>query len=227
MKNSKLTLLQDDFLAAFFQRESRFFLTGGAALSGFYLGHRETNDLDLFVLQDVLDEGVAEVNEVSRELGGNVQPILTSPDFRRLLLRRGAETVVIDLVRDRVAQLVAEKDKAVINGIRIDSPEEILANKLCALLSRAEVRDLVDACALETAGYRIEDAIPAAAKKDAGLTPAQLSWVLSQIHLGPDLTPAGGISRAELQQYLDDLVRRLARIAFPVSFNSTPNSSLT
>ncbi len=47
MTSSKLTTLQHEFLDAFFQRESRFFLTGGAALAGFYLGHRETHDLDL------------------------------------------------------------------------------------------------------------------------------------------------------------------------------------
>lgn len=215
MENSKLTPLQNDFLVAFFHRESRFFLTGGAALSGFYLGHRETQDLDLFVLQDILDEGVAGINAVARMLGGSVVSLQTSPDFRRLLLRRGGEAVVIDLVRDRVTQLVPDQDKAVINGIRVDSPEEILANKLCALLSRAEVRDLVDVRALEAAGYRIEDAVSTAAQKDAGLTSAQLSWVLNQIRLGPELTPPGGISRTELQEYLDGLVRRLARMAFP------------
>lgn len=213
MKNSKLTPLQIDFLAAFFRRDTRFFLTGGAALSGFHLGHRETHDLDLFTLDDILDEGVLEVSAVARELGGAVESIQTAPDFRRLLLQRSGEAILIDLVRDRVAQFVS--DKTIIDGICVDSPEEILANKLCALLSRAEIRDLVDVRALEAAGYRIEDVIQTATQKDAGLTPAQLSWVLSQIRLGADLIPPGGISRAELQQYLDDLVRRLTRLAFP------------
>ena len=45
---SKLTALQRDVLDAFFQRERGFFLTGGAALAGFHLGHRATDDLDLF-----------------------------------------------------------------------------------------------------------------------------------------------------------------------------------
>ena len=45
---SKLTALQRDVLDAFFQRERGFFLTGGAALAGFHLGHRTTDDLDLF-----------------------------------------------------------------------------------------------------------------------------------------------------------------------------------
>lgn len=43
-----LTDLQRDLLREFFAREQRLFLTGGAALAGFYLHHRKTEDLDLF-----------------------------------------------------------------------------------------------------------------------------------------------------------------------------------
>ena len=210
---SRLGRLQEDFLAAFFQLDRRFFLTGGAALAGFHLAHRETHDLDLFVLEDVLDEGVAEIAAVAAALGATTESIMTSPDFRRILMRREDEAVLIDLVRERAPQMVSQKPT--IRGIRVDPPEEILANKLCALLARAEVRDLVDLRALESAGYRIEDVMQAAAAKDAGLTPAQLSWVLSQMKLGQDLVPPGGVSREELSEYLKGLIDRLARRAFP------------
>lgn len=56
---SRLTPLQRDLLEAFFQRESRFFLTGGPALVGYHLGHRETADLDLFTTDDLLASGEA------------------------------------------------------------------------------------------------------------------------------------------------------------------------
>ena len=92
-----------DFLIAFFQREHRFFLTGGAALVGFHLGHRETHDLDLFTLEDVMNEGFTVVQEVARQMNASLESLQTSPDFRRFLLRRGTDTVVIDLVRERVA----------------------------------------------------------------------------------------------------------------------------
>jgi hypothetical protein len=191
----------------------RFFLTGGAALVGFYLKHRETHDLDLFTLEDVMTDGASAASEVARELGGTLEALQTSPDFRRLLLRRGAESIVIDLVHEYVAQAITEKP--VINGIRIDPPQEILANKLCALLSRSEIRDLVDVRALELAGYRMEDALDAAAAKDKGLTPAQLGWVLSQSKFSDDLIPPGGVSLKELRLYLSELIVRLARQAFP------------
>lgn len=211
--DSKLSPLQHDFLRAFFQREDRFFLTGGAALAGFHLGHRDTHDLDLFTLEDAMTEGMAVVSEVARELGGSLEAIQTSPDFRRLLLRRSEEAIVIDLVREYVPQVVSEKP--VVSGIRVDPPQEILANKLCALLSRSEIRDLVDVRALEMAGYRMEDALNAASEKDRGLTAAQLGWVLGRIELGDDLIPPGGVSAEELRRYLRELITRLARQAFP------------
>ena len=116
-------------------------------------------------------------------------------------------------MRERVAQAVQEKP--VIDGIRVDPPEEIMANKLCALLSRSEIRDLVDVRALELAGCQLEGALAAGAGKEGGLTPAQLAWVLRQIELGDDWIPIGGVSVEELRSYLDDLIARLTRLAFP------------
>ena len=105
--------------------------------------------------------------------------------------------------------------KPLVSGILVDPPEEILSNKLCTLLSRSELRDLVDVRALEQAGYRMEDAIPAATEKDGGLTPAQLGWVLSQIEIGDDAIPPGGVSVEELRHYVAGLVNRLGHLAFP------------
>ena len=195
---SRLGQFQREVLEAFFRREQRFFLSGGAALVGFHLGHRDTDDLDLFVTEDVLEEGLAALGAAVRELGAISEEILTTPDFRRRLLRRGGESVIVDLVRERV-----------------DPAEEIMANKLCTLLARAEVRDLVDLRALEGAGLALQDALNAGTRKDGGLTPAQLAWVLSQIRIGDDARLPGGVAVPELREYLRDLIERLSRLARP------------
>lgn len=70
MANNQLSALQLDFLRAFFQREDRFFLTGGAALVGFYQGHRQTYDLDLFTLEDAMSDGMAALPLGNPRLGG-------------------------------------------------------------------------------------------------------------------------------------------------------------
>ena len=213
MPTNRLGPLQIEFLEEFFRRESRFFLTGGAALAGFHLGHRSTQDLDLFTSEDIVAEGAAVAGEVARALGGTAESLRTAPMFRRLLVRRADESVVVDLVRDSSPQW--REEKPLVGRIRIDPPEEILANKLCALLARAELRDLVDVRALEATGLAVEAVLPAASAKDAGLTAAQLAWVLSQIRIGEDATPPGGVSADELRQYLASLIARLSRLGFP------------
>lgn len=208
---SRLDPFQRELLQAFFDRERRFFLTGGAALAGYYLGHRETRDLDLFTTEEAMDDGVAALRDAAHALGASMESLRTAPDFHRFLLSRGEETVVVDLVLERVPQ---SREKMHFGTVAVDPPEEILANKLCTLLSRAELRDLVDARALERAGYPMEASLDAAASKDAGLTPGQLAWVLSEISIGDDAEPPGVTAR-DLRNYLDDLVERLTRLSFP------------
>ena len=94
-----------------------------------------------------------------------------------------------------------------------------MANKLCTLLSRSEIRDLVDVQALEKAGFSLDNALKVAAKKDTGLSPAQLAWVLNQIKFGDAAQLPSGISVAELRDYLGNLINRLKKIAFPVNEN--------
>ena len=213
MTSSRLTPLQRDILEAFFRRESRFFLTGGAALAGYYLGHRETADLDLFTTGDLLGDGETALRAAASEIGASIENIQTAPDFRRRLVRRGADGVVVDLVHERAPQ--GGEAKRQYGFVWVDPPGEILANKLCTLLSRAEPRDLVDVLALERGGLRVEEALPLAIRKDAGLTPGQLGWVLSQISIGDDAVIPGGATPSELRSFLSDLIVRLARLAFP------------
>jgi hypothetical protein len=211
--NSTLDSFQREVLEGFFRLEKGFFLTGGAALAGFHLGHRRTQDLDLFTTEDRVQAGSAALAATARDLGASIESVQTYPDFRRYLLRRGEDALVVDLVRDTAPQLYSEK--LVVNGIRVDPPEEILANKLCTLLSRSEIRDLVDVRALEHAGYPVERHFESASQKDGGLTPGQLAWVLSEVRIGEDAQPPGGVSVAELREYLEDLQSRLSRMAMP------------
>ena len=210
-----LTELQSEILRRFFARRDDFFLTGGAALVGFYLGHRETHDLDLFTEGSPLDDGERTLREIASALELEVEPVRRDPAFHRFLVRsrQDAQSLVVDLVRDDVPQLAA---KRIVGGIRIDSAEEILANKLCTLLSRVEVRDLIDVMALEQSGLDPISAVWPASRKDAGVTPSQLAWVLSSFPIPQDKALPGDVSPDALRAFRDDLIRRLAAAAFPL-----------
>ncbi len=209
----RLTALQRDLLAAFFARDSDFYLTGGAALAGFHLGHRTTEDLDLFTPLEHLDTGVLALQEATASLGASIEGVRVRPAFRRYLVRRGNESVIVDLVHEPVAQ--GQLEKPLHGRIRVDPPAEILANKLCTLLSRSEIRDLVDVMELERSGCDLAQAMRLAHRKDSGFTPAQLGFVLSEIRIGDDARIPGRCSAADVRAYLADLVERLARMAMP------------
>lgn len=210
----RLTELQRSVLAAFFAREREFFLTGGGALAGFHLGHRETLDLDLFTTRpEAFERARLVLAEVAAALGTTLEVRQEAPGFRRVVLAYGDEAVVVDTVLDRVPQVV--EDKLDVEGVRVDPPREILVNKLCAVIGRAEERDLVDLWALERSGLRIEDALSDALMKDGGCTPATLAWLLDQVVIPEGMSLPGGASVTELREWLTGLVQRMRRAAHP------------
>lgn len=212
--HSKLTALQREVLDAFFQRERGFFLTGGAALAGFHLGHRTTDDLDLFTPQaSAFDHGRLVLAEVAAAIGAELQVRQDAPGFKRLVMTRGDEGVVVDLVKDVGPQL--HRDKIDRDNILIDPADEILANKLTALVGRAEERDLIDVMFLERAGYSVDAGLPAALAKDGGCTPATLAWLLSEVSIPDGVALPAGVSPDELRMYVTELIARLLVLATP------------
>ncbi|MBM4364439.1 MAG: nucleotidyl transferase AbiEii/AbiGii toxin family protein [Deltaproteobacteria bacterium] len=209
-----LTALQREVLREFFRRENGFFLTGGGALVGYHLRHRSTDDLDLFTLDPAAFERARRIlPAVAEAVGATFEVRVAAPEFVRAALVTATEALVVDLVRDRVKQV--SPVKPVIDGIAVDPPEEILANKLTALVGRQEERDLVDVLRLEQAGHSVESALAAALEKDGGCTPGALAWLLSQIQIPDGAVLPGGVPVAELRRYVTELVRRLRRAAAP------------
>ena len=157
----KLTVLQRELLAAFFAHERRFFLTGGAALAGFYLHHRTTDDLDFFTHEkEAFETGGGALAAAADDVRATTTVRQNAPGFRRYVVSRGDESVVVDLVWERVPS--AYPDKVETAGVRVDPIEEILVNKLTTVVSRSEERDIVDLLILERSGLRIEDGLAAA-----------------------------------------------------------------
>lgn len=89
--------------------------------------------------------------------------------------------------------------------------EEIVANKICALVGRAEIRDLVDLYFLDRAGFPVERFMADAARKDGGVTPAVVAWILSGLSV-PARLP-GDVGPETLRAFALDLERRMRRLA--------------
>jgi len=210
-----LTPFERAFLASLFSSVSGFYLSGGGALA-LHLGHRRSLDLDLFTTDEgAFRAAIASLPAIAGQLGGRIEILTDAPAFRRVLLTsREGEAVRLDLVVDSAERVGPPPIDA--EGLRLDPPEEILANKLCSILGRSEPRDLVDLFCLEQAGHDVLAALPAARRKDAGLTPGQLAWAISQVPLDRPLDGLlAPVSLDALRAFQVRLRDALERLSFP------------
>lgn len=219
MAEGSLTPFQRRLLSVLGGVRPRWRLTGGAALAGFHAGHRTTRDLDLFWPPvERFDEVATEVERVLDGAGLRVERVQTARTFVRLAVSEGGETCVVDLVSDPTA-IVDPPAEVRVDGVPVlvDSPQEILTNKLCALLSRSELRDLVDARWLTEHGADLDRAAREAQAKDGGFSTAVLAWVLRGSDLAAMGRAAGADPQAveELRRWRDALVERLVAMSAP------------
>lgn len=140
--NPILTEDQKSFLARF--RASSlceiFYLTGGTALSAFYLQHRLSEDLDFFSERDVRIE---EVLDFVKSLPGLSDVQYERKYDRKIFLLRypDAKIMKVEFTRYPFSRLEAGP---VIEGIHVDSLRDILVNKLMAMTDRLDAKDYVD-----------------------------------------------------------------------------------
>ncbi len=192
-------------------------LGGGAALAGVYLGHRMTGDVDLFVhdaeamrsLVGLLP-GAATAAGIGvtllRDVGHLVRAKLEAPD--------GA-CVEVDIVHEPVADIAAPPPP--VEGIVVESLTDLRASKLTCILSRSEPRDLVDLYFLDQAGFPPERDLDIALRKDAGVDPVVLAWLLAQFPIHPLPMMLEPLSSDQLETFRNELAERLKSGAKPVA----------
>jgi len=198
---------QDRVLAVFRDIETGFYLTGGTAASRGYLDHRFSEDLDFFVNDDerfgLWAERVTQTLAASSEWQTEV--LLKEPRFVRLNLEQEPGSLKLEFVNDVPAHVGAIHEHPILG--RLDSPENILANKLTALLDREEPKDLADVwgfcCRL---GLSVVRALEDAHSKAAGLFPADLARVLLGANRS-DWELVQWIEAPEPERYLAELRR--------------------
>jgi hypothetical protein len=204
--------LQADLLREFFARERRFVLTGGGALVGYHLHHRTSDDLDLFGKPPLtIEDGRRPLEAAVASMGGSIESLRTFPEFQRFLVRRGEESVLVDLVIDHAPDVDAVAEHG---GVRMHSIREIAANKVCALVGRGEIRDLIDLRELLAKGLDLRSVLADGSRKDGGVDAATLAWLLDSLRIDKD-AQLPGVTAAALDAFRRELVVRLRAIAMP------------
>jgi len=175
----KLYPLQDQVLEILSGLEIGFYLSGGTAASRGYLHHRLSDDLDLFVNDDrrFLLWADRSIQALVGWPGSTLEILMREERFVRLNLVRDAVQLKIEMINDVPAH-VGEISVHPVLG-RLDSAENILANKVTALIDREEPKDLADiwgfCCRL---GLPLSTALEGAQGKAAGVFPADVARLL-------------------------------------------------
>ena len=131
--------LQDEVLKVVFTTEHEFYLTGGTCLSRFYVEKRYSDDLDFFTNQS--PRYSCAIKNIKKALNENFQLTVEveSKDFTRFKID---DLLQVDFVNDisfRYKEPVVSEEHYL-----IDTIENILSNKLTAVVGRDNPKDIFD-----------------------------------------------------------------------------------
>ena len=189
-------------------------LGGGAALAGAYLRHRVTGDVDLFSHEaDEMRTLVRVLSDAAASAGVSLAIVRDAGALVRATLKWSDGELELDVVHDPVPDIEAPPPP--LEGIVVESLSDLRANKLTCILSRSEPRDLVDLYFLDRAGHPPELDLELALKKDAGIDPGVLAWLLSRFPTEPLPQMLEPLTAEQLQRFRDELAERLRQIASP------------
>ncbi|MFC1572224.1 hypothetical protein ACFL6M_01370 [Candidatus Eisenbacteria bacterium] len=109
-------------------------------------------------------------------------------------------------------------DSTIFGELRVDTLREIMVSKICILIGRCEIKDVIDLCFLNRRGSTVRDHFESASQKEDGLDPAMMSFVLARMQIDgiPDyvLEPH---TLDELRSSVASLRRKFAKMACPQS----------
>src|SRR3989344_3609542 len=179
-----LTKLQEEFLTIFFKSilGRDFFLTGGTALSAFYLQHRLSQDIDLFTINQNVEFNTvsAEVLKIISSFSGKISNQVNTPAFQQFIFKTKNDELKIDFVKDTPVHFGKIKK---VSNFQIDSLENIAVGKLLALFGRADAKDFIDMYFILESEKKItfNKLFNLAKKKDAGLSEFYLAGMMEKV----------------------------------------------
>jgi len=201
--NKILYPLQDKAISAF--TDSPFYLTGGTTLSRGYYNHRYSDDLDYFVNYHSDFQGISEIIvEKLLKTFHDVEVDLKGEHFYRVFV--GQERLKIELVNDvpsHIGAIIAHPTLGI-----IDSKENILANKLTALVDRALPKDIADLYFLLKDGLSLKQSLLDAHSKAAGIAPLFIAKILAEFNyelVDEEIKWVAPVSSNIIRQYLNSI----------------------
>ncbi len=139
MDYKKLYDLQDKVLKTVFDTEQLFYLTGGTCLSRFYQEKRYSDDLDFFSNASPRYSFALRNIKIALQKEFTLTIEVESKDFTRFKINDLLQLDFVNDISSRYGEIIVMK-----NGFIIDNIENILSNKLTAIIGRDNPKDIFD-----------------------------------------------------------------------------------
>ena len=174
---------QDEIIRIVNGRTDQFYLTGGTALSRGYLNHRYSDDLDFFTnnnpaFYDSCNSALKGLCEAGYEVSFDKK--VSDRFVRKVIFSKNKIsplTIQVDFINDVDAHFGNIINHPVL--FRLDSLQNILSNKLCALLGRNEAKDVVDLWAIcKKLDFSWADVLNEAESKDGSIDSMYISGLI-------------------------------------------------
>ena len=191
-----ISTLQREVIETFCKTEGskNFYLTGGTALSLFYLKHRRSNDLDFFTAyEDIILPFSIKFEKELKENRLSIERVKKLSSFIELFVQRPIgkkEETVVHIGLDTPFRFEDIKEAPEFPGLKIDSLTDIATNKVLALFGRASLRDFIDVYFLiKKKRVSAEELIKKAKIKDPGFDLYWFCVALERIHRFNETSP--------------------------------------
>jgi hypothetical protein len=186
-----------------------FELAGGTALAAAYLGHRRSEDLDLFTGEREIGPALEAFRDALRREGLAVEaePHQVGRTFARLFV--GPRPVKVELGCDRPFHI--RPSTRTLEGMPVRSLEDLAADKVLALFGRAEARDFVDVYQLLRTHFDWSELLDLARRKDPGFREEWFVRALRQVdRVGPGCVEP--LVPLDFEDLRSEFVRAAARL---------------
>ena len=156
----------------------RFYLTGGTALSEFYLHHRLSEDLDFFSVEEFSPYLVqALIKKITKILKITDVEYRTQLGLHMFILKRRGDVLKVDFNYYPFPRI---EKKLKYLKLEIDSMRDIAVNKLQTIATNPRTRDFIDLYfIIQKAGWTVQEL-----RKDAR---NKFDWYVDSIELGSKL----------------------------------------
>jgi len=152
-----------------------------------------------------------ELPAIARASGSVIELVRDAGTFMRASVMTSARcSLELDAVYESTPAI---EEGPSLEGIALESLADLRAAKLTCILSRSEPRDLVDLLFLDRAGFPPESDLTLALRKDGGIDPGVLSWLLGQFPLAPLPAMLVPLTHDELSAFRTSLRERFRRVA--------------